>query len=166
MREISIISPTLNQDRAIPGLKNRAPYALIDPPCDLIRMDEEVANIRSLRGFGSQAWLQKSARATFLGKDDSGATTQTYSTRRSKVKESERQIAQVSISHDFKYASAVCMAISEPGAGTTMKEMVDDGAGLPMHEPEWGDSGWLEEKPLVEDEEKTTPESGAPFLSI
>ena len=65
----------------------------------------------------------------------------TLSVRRSLVKEEDRQLADLSISHDGDYAVAVCMAVGEEyEADSTV--LVDNGEGDPIHEPEWGDKGF------------------------
>lgn len=64
--------------------------------------------------------------------------------RRSRVKESDRQVAEINISHDGDYAIAVCMAFDPPGSIVQEKTIVDNGEGLPLHEPQWGDEGWLD----------------------
>lgn len=64
------------------------------------------------------------------------------------MREDERQIAEISISHDGDYAIAVCMALDE--APKDMEEdtefIDDDGSGEPIHEPVWGDVGFLDGK--------------------
>ena len=71
--------------------------------------------------------------------------------RRSRVKESDRQIAEINISHDGDYAIAVCMAFDPPDSSVQEKTIVDSGEGLPLHEPQWGDEGWLDlAKPGIE----------------
>lgn len=62
------------------------------------------------------------------------------------MKEEERQTAELNISHDGDYAVAVCLALDEAskekeGDG---EPIVDDGSGEPIHEPIWGDRGFLD----------------------
>ena len=64
--------------------------------------------------------------------------------RRSRVKESDRQVAEVNISHDGDYAIAVCMAFDPRKPTVQEKTIVDNGEGLSLHEPQWGDEGWLD----------------------
>ena len=65
--------------------------------------------------------------------------------RKARVKEEDQQIAEISISHDNEYAVAVCMALAEDShSGDRPRWILDDGLGEPLHEPEWGDSGYLE----------------------
>ncbi|KAL8809861.1 MAG: hypothetical protein Q9200_003044 [Gallowayella weberi] len=70
-----------------------------------------------------------------------------YFIRRAKIKDDERQVAEISISHDDDYAVAVCMALDErTDVKESIKHIVDDGSGEPLHEPDWGDIGWLEDR--------------------
>ncbi|KAI4169866.1 MAG: hypothetical protein LQ343_005415 [Gyalolechia ehrenbergii] len=63
-----------------------------------------------------------------------------------RTKDEERQIAEISISHDHGYAVAVCMALDEKtNLGGSVDYIVDDGSGESVHEPEWGDEGWLDD---------------------
>ena len=69
--------------------------------------------------------------------------------RKARIKDDEQQIAEISISHDDDYAVAVCMALDEKVNSRHCSEesspcTIDDGSGEPLHEPEWGDSGYLE----------------------
>ena len=54
----------------------------------------------------------------------------------------DRQIAEVSISHDGDYAVATCLAVDEPAKQTYNWPLIDDGSGDPIHEPAWADDGW------------------------
>ncbi len=64
--------------------------------------------------------------------------------RRRLVQEEDRQIAELSISHDGPYVIAVCMALDEEATDyRSVAPIVDDGSGEPVHEPSWGDKGWL-----------------------
>ncbi len=77
-----------------------------------------------------------------------GPTTKMFVLRKRLVREEERQIAELSISHDGPYIVAVCMALDEDvkNSGSHV-HLVDDGSGEPMHEPSWGDKGWLSGSP-------------------
>lgn len=161
MRDISIVNPRLN-----PGMfpleiaKNNKVIALIDPPTHTILIDEDVAKIRALRGFGPRSQgLQKGALLTRrehdmtfssktrgaepLKRAETAKGQAKYLQRRAKVKESERQIAEVSISHDGDIAVAVCMALDQSEPEKTTEFIVDDGRTLPTHEAQWGDEGWF-----------------------
>lgn len=94
-----------------------------------------------------------------------GTGAKRFVLRKRLVKMDDRQVAELSISHDGPYVIAVCMACDEE-----VKELegpiylADDGSGDPMHEPIWGDRGWLEESLH---EQKVTlnpnsPPSGSP----
>ena len=151
--------------------KKSKAVALIDPPMDTILIDERVAEIRALRGFGMQSQgLQKGAlltrrehdinfsSKTFREEPLKGAMKQSGSTkyleRRAKIKESERQIAEVNISHDGNTAVAVCLALDQPEPERKTGSILDDGRSLPIHEPQWGDEGWFSKDNTT----KTMPE--------
>ncbi|KAF6234562.1 hypothetical protein HO173_007188 [Letharia columbiana] len=126
--------------------------ALIDPPSDNIEMIRRVATLRGLRGFGlqnhglhkgslmSKVELHKDVQDSKDGKVHRGV----HYYRRSRVKESDRQVAEINISHDGDYAVAMCMAFDPPGTTIREKTIVDQGEGLPLHEPQWGDEGWVD----------------------
>lgn len=62
--------------------------------------------------------------------------------RRTKIDPRDRAVGQISISHDGAYASAVCFAMDDGGqGGHTPEPVLDDGNGMPVHEPTWGDHG-------------------------
>ena len=59
-----------------------------------------------------------------------------------------QEIAQVSLSHDGPYASAICLASPThewfPSQEDSFKNViVDDGKGEALHEPQHGDRGWV-----------------------
>lgn len=152
MQDISILVPRQNPHMWPVALaKRQKPLALIEPPCKTILMNEKVAEIRALRGFGprSQGLLKSAVSA----KSESDKLAQKlprdrekqegYYERRSKVEESDRQIAEISLSHDGNNAIAVCMALDEPSKPREPERVVDDGKWLPIHEPQWGDEGWF-----------------------
>lgn len=120
------------------------PVALIDPICNMVQMDERVAALRGLRGFG------KGSKELLKGPLDDDAIQEAKQTnagtftRRRKVKMTERQMAEINISHDGDYAVAVCMALDSPGFNPEGRLIVDDGTGEAIHEPQWGDEGWLD----------------------
>ena len=60
------------------------------------------------------------------------------------IRDEERQEADLSISHDGDYAFAVCLALNEDvdAVGHEYSPIVDDGNGEPIHEPQYGDSGF------------------------
>ena len=154
MQDISIIRPLLphgsSSDTGTGGVQKL--IALIDPPSDSIQMSERVATIRGLRGFGlHNRGLDKgvSVRKYELHKQaqdsmDRMVHRTSYFHRRSRIKESDRQVAEISISHDGDYAVAMCMAFDPPGSAVREKTIVDQGEGSPLHEPQWGDEGWLD----------------------
>ena len=163
MREISIITPRFYP--ALFPLKQALKMktvALIDPPCNTILMDERVAKLRAIRGFGPRSQrMTKEATVTESGtRPKEQSQGQLYYARRSKVRESERQIADVNISHDGDYAIAVSLAVDEPLSQAKGAIICDDGEGLPKHEPHWGDEGWFvpEELTRDDDDQKLDPE--------
>ena len=154
MRDISIVraslppgsSPSTDTDG---GQKL---VALIDPPCDRIEMHWRAATRRGLRGFVfKNCGLRKGAlmtrdelRKEAQDLEPSEVEKGVHYYRRCRVKESDRQIAEINISHDGDYAIAVCMAFDPPNSTVQNKTIVDTGEGLPLHEPQWGDKGWLD----------------------
>ena len=130
-------------------------YALVDPPAQMVAMDEKVAQMRGLRGYGHND--SKNRRADFrsgpcvYGAIHNNSFQETmpsdgkrFLVRRLKIKAAERQVAEVSISHDGDYAVAVCMAMNElPVDPSEQPLIIDDGSKDPIHEFEWGDEGWL-----------------------
>ena len=69
-----------------------------------------------------------------------------YLTRRLLVKDEDRRIAELSITHEDTVAVAVCMAWQDPSEeemiGELAQPVVDDGTGESIHEPAWGDRGF------------------------
>lgn len=145
MQDVSIVKSP-NSDKVI---------ALIDPVCNVIQMDEQVAYLRGLRGFGPQS--QGLHKGPLIDKGEKelvhmqGAIGNHFHRRR-KIKETERQTAEVSISHDGGYAVAVCMAYDAPGHYPEGRRIFDDGTGPAMHEPQWGDQGWFDIDSTAKDE--------------
>lgn len=135
--------------------------AVIDPPTRLVQMDPKVAALRGLRGFrGSEEEEPDVMTEQPELTDSSGSKKQSnpepserlqipihapFLTRRSLVKDEERQIAELSIAHENSVAVAICMAWNDPSeemAGR-LESIVDDGSGEPIHEPAWGDRGFI-----------------------
>lgn len=116
-------------------------------------MEEGVARLRGLRGFNrdetqtppmvvSQYSYGKLLGDNFVESKDHGA--QKFFKRRARIANEDRQLAQLSISHDGGYATAVCIALDEEVDIAHRKPMIiDDGSGDPLHEPEWADEGWF-----------------------
>ncbi len=129
--------------------KDNKLVALIDPVCNTVELDERVAELRGLRGFRPQSQqFHKGALLNEGEHDESAQVPQKQSShfnRRRKIKESDRQIAEINISHDGDYAVAVCMAFDSSNIHPEGRRIVDDGSGPPMHEPQWGDEGWFEQ---------------------
>ena len=136
--------------------------ALIEPFCDTVRLSERVAGLRGLRGFHIQSQVlpkSGSVHDAEMSEELQHQDQQTWSTkrrhfdRRTKVNESDRQVAEINISHDGDYAVAICMAFDPPGVQTRVQILSDNGRGNPKHEPQWGDEGWFDphQEKVVED---------------
>lgn len=163
MQNISIVRPTLTPS-SFSGMGTGSDgaqklIALIDPPSDRIEMIGRVASLRGLRGFGLRN--HRLHKGALMSKDELHKEGQdekdekvhrgAHYYRRSRVKDSDRQVAEINISHDGDYAVAVCMAFDPPGSTVQEKTIVDKGEGLSLHEPQWGDEGWLDlAKPGIE----------------
>ena len=113
-------------------------------------MDRAIAMKRGLKGFAPEPNIEWSTvTGTHLQELMSWDNLKGYrsighrplSVRRLLVKEEDRQLADLSISHDGDYAVAVCMAVDEEHEVDTMV-LIDNGEGDPIHEPEWGDRGF------------------------
>ncbi|KAI4110543.1 MAG: hypothetical protein LQ339_001409 [Xanthoria mediterranea] len=123
-------------------------HALIAPEHTTdILMSPEVATKRGLSAA-------QSPDGSVLGQIVNGHHTQTvprhrfespFYLRKAKIKDEDQQIAEISISHDNGYAVAICMALVEGSHSKNRSQIVDDGLGEPLHEPEWGDVGYLED---------------------
>lgn len=133
--------------------------AAIDPPTRSVQMDQRVAILRGLRGFRgdeeeTSAIIGQAELADLPVKRKQGHLVQSeglripmhgpYLTRRSLVKDEDRQIAELSITHENTVAVAVCMAWKDPSEEMIgeLEPIIDDGSGESMHEPAWGDRGF------------------------
>jgi len=126
---------------------------LIDPPRQDILMEENIARLRGLRGLNkdmaqtpriivSQYCYGKLLGGKFVESKDHPAKK--FFTRRARIADEDRQLADLSVSHDGGYAIAVCIALDEEVDMAQGKPMIiDDGSGDPLHEPEWADEGWF-----------------------
>ncbi|MCJ1342522.1 hypothetical protein MMC31_000708 [Peltigera leucophlebia] len=147
MNEISVIKAERDSD----GSK---PQVLIDPPSQTIMMDARVASLRGLREakyenmernclLQTKSSVRNSVDQQLLNlRDYPGVIYK----RRALVKEEDRQMAEGNISHDSEYAVAICMAFDEKfkSSDENIDPIFDDGSGKPLHEPAWGDEGFLE----------------------
>lgn len=145
MNEISVVKM---------GPNGSKPQVLIDPPSQTIIMDARVALLRGLR----ETRYECMERNCLLKRKYSVRTSieqhlphlsnesEAIYKRRALVKEGDRQIAEGNISHDSEYAVAVCMAFDPKfkSDDENIKPVYDDGSGEPLHEPAWGDIGFLE----------------------
>lgn len=127
---------------------------LIDPPCATITMDARVASLRGL----------KNSRLSRIGRSESNASEipiggfpdSTYMgseksyQRMALIKDEDRQVAEGSISHDGDLVIATCMALNEipEQSDENRGAIVDDGSGDPIHQPIWGDEGFLGKESL------------------
>ncbi|KAL8677689.1 MAG: hypothetical protein Q9186_005902 [Xanthomendoza sp. 1 TL-2023] len=128
-------------------------HALVAPERTInIVMDPMVAQQRGIKeatstSYGSPGMVISGQFFRSERLEPSAKAGSRYFMRRAKIKDEERQVAEISISHDNDYAVAVCMALDErTEIKESIKYMVDDGSGEPLHEPEWGDIGWLEDE--------------------
>ena len=151
MKNISIVRPSVPPVSLL-GEGTRGVIALIDPPSDRILMSPRVATQRGLRGFVPKSYglLKKASmtrdepRKRAQDPEASKVDKTEHYYRGARVLDSDRQIAEISISHDGDYAIAVCMAYDPPESTFKQKTIIDTGEGLPLHEPQWGDEGWLD----------------------
>lgn len=149
MGDISILSSGAFHEHP-QGVTNKLKVqALVAPePTTRVVMDPLVAGKRGLcksqSRFGNIYGIVDHGRFV-VDEQPETPTSRKYFVRRTRVKDEEQQVAEISISHDGAYAVAVCMALDEPQDGRdTIEYTFDDGSGEPLHEPEWGDEGWLE----------------------
>lgn len=146
MNEISVIQPERDPNSS-------KPLVLIDPPSKAIMMDARVASLRGLREtkyeIMDRSCLLKIKNPVRNSADQQLPNLMDYSgviyKRRALVKEGDRQMAEGNISHDSEYAVAVCMAFDEKfkSSNENIDPIFDDGSGKPLHEPAWGDEGFL-----------------------
>ena len=140
MHEVSIVKSSRFAAKSV---------ALVDPICDIVELDMRVAGLRGLRGFAPETQdLPKGPPITDKhdGEVFHGQRLEDFSRRR-KIGEGERQVAEISISHDGLYAVATCMAFDPPTPPEQLQQsrrIVDDGKHAPIHEPQWGDKGWFD----------------------
>jgi hypothetical protein len=157
-QEISIINPNLATPEVEHGI-GFSVNAVIDPPTRMVQMNHRVATLRGLRGFrgdkeepGAMTDQQGHMEPLKCEKEGNGKQNgwrrlpmrQSFLSRRSLVKNEDKQIAQLSISHENSVAVAVCMAVLDASEGMTdeMEPIIDNGSGDPIHEPAWGDHGF------------------------
>lgn len=165
-QEISIVDPSV----ALGKTETRNRFNLkvvIDPPTRSIQMDQRVAMLRGLRRFRGdeeQADIIMNGPAEPVDSSKTMKNSQDcvvpnderlqipkhgppYLTRRSLVKDEDRKIAELSITHEDTVAVAVCMAWQDPSEeqmiGDLEQPIIDDGTEEPIHEPTWGDRGFM-----------------------
>ncbi|MCJ1354434.1 MAG: hypothetical protein MMC33_004422 [Icmadophila ericetorum] len=153
MRDISIF-PIYAVNKSNP--KAMSSVALIDPPRRPVRMNPDVAVTRGLREVYNLLRIENTwsddvtHSATITGQGES--LTKEVFWRNLLVKEKDRQIAEISISHDAGCAVAVCLAANTVHSYLDeLKPVVDDGKGPPMHEPEMDDAGYWEVNDMVKE---------------
>lgn len=123
---------------------------LIDPPCATITMDARIASLRELKHsrLSRISRIQSNASENSTGDLYKGTTVDSGKTyeRSALIKEEDRQVAEGSISHDGRYVIAMCLALNESRehSDNNTGAIIDDGFGDPIHEPIWGDHGFLE----------------------
>ncbi|KAL8822539.1 MAG: hypothetical protein Q9191_006723 [Dirinaria sp. TL-2023a] len=126
------------------------PLLLVDPPRDIVWIPTDLAKHRGLRGFNDSTKLSGPS-VYYYGRIDNGIFVegwndgaQRFFKRRTKIADEDRQCAELSITHDGEYAIAVCMTCTEQFNDEEEKPaLVDDGSGDPLHDPQWGDEGFL-----------------------
>ena len=178
MQEISIgpahWASRFSRDKA--AHKDQGLVAVIDYPRPWVFMSPEVAMQRGLRkvhkieerqdpvaalpefgttgGKGRRIQLAGAAHGIYGTVQDGqfkrAKSGNKYFIRRQMRSENDitQEIAQVSLSHDGSYASAICLAsptrewfISQEDSFKNV--IVDDGKGEALHEPQHGDRGWV-----------------------
>ena len=140
-------------DISITASEGEKASILIDPPRQDIIMEERIARLRGLRGLNKdtantpQVPRSQVHYGRLLGGvivESKNHKVQKFFKRRARIADEDRQLADVSISHDGAYAIAVCIALDEGVDNAQGKPMIiDDGSGDPLHEPEWADEGWF-----------------------
>ena len=150
MRDISICAADRDGGIRLQKADSQSakPIALIDPICSIVLMDDRVAKIRGLRGFGHRnSFLLNDLR---LSKPRTRLPAPNLQLeRRLKIQEHQRQAAEVSITHDGDIAFAVCLASNAGEPSAQLENITDDGNSLPIHEPNWGDEGWLSKDDFI-----------------
>ncbi|MCJ1479434.1 hypothetical protein MMC13_008120 [Lambiella insularis] len=146
--QISILVPP--QEGALGLGVTIKPQCLIDPPRPAVIMNRSTAIKRGLESLilesnttrisyptGSTLDTSLKAIATSAGLP----TQEAIFARPLRTIETERRVADLSISHDGSYAIAVCMALDEDWEESN-HAVIDSGEGESIHEPQWGDQGF------------------------
>jgi len=140
-------------DISITATQGEKAAILIDPPRHDIVIEEGVARFRGLRGLSgdtaqtpeispSQHYYGELLGGKFI--ESKERTARKFFKRRARIADEDRQLADLSISHDGEYAIAVCIALDEEvDKAQGRPVIIDDGSGDPLHEPEWADEGWF-----------------------
>ncbi|MCJ1387331.1 hypothetical protein MMC18_000173 [Xylographa bjoerkii] len=147
--DVSIVVPSVTSDVQYRGTVK--PIILISPPTRLVIMNTLTAAKRGLKGVASEndqavssnipTELSQKMRA--LAQNIGFPVNEPLFLRQLLVREEDKRLADVSISHDGEYATAVCLAMDEE-MEEILEPIVDSGNGEPMHEPKWGDRGFGE----------------------
>ncbi|MCJ1383966.1 hypothetical protein MMC17_007080 [Xylographa soralifera] len=127
------------------------PMILISPPTRPVIMNTLTAAKRGLKGVASENKKAASPRAlakvapkiSTFAQEAGFQIDEPLFLRQLSVKEADKRLADVSISHDGGYATAVCLALDEE-IEEDLEPIVDSGDGDPLHEPNWGDRGFGE----------------------
>ena len=157
LRDVSILPNDENhiKTEVLQGASRRKPLILVSPPSKTIVMDGHVAmrrglsidnksataydrNIKSIKNQESPS----SIRYVDAKSVHSGRLYQ----RKSFIRVEDCRFVDASISHDGDYAFAVCQAWDEPltqNLESNHEPVTDDGSGDPIHEPEYGDRGFV-----------------------
>lgn len=143
LRQVSILDwkPPYGQPSG-----NHKLCAVVDPVTSVVLIDERVAEFRGLRGYNTQRIDLKGP--LYPANDPTCVDTSArYVRRRRKIDISERQLAEISISHDAGIAVATSLVLDQVEPTPTESELLDDGTRPAFHEPEWGDDGYFDDRP-------------------
>ena len=148
LKDVSILPAlSLKPSDQLESEQNLKVHAIVHPVSKTISMSRQIAKARGLFAL-LESGLEPGTKLRILAKfrkmdlDDSNTLIE----RSKRIRQEDSQIAELSISHDGNYATAVCIALDEDTTGAVDTEPITDGGlGEPIHEPEWGDRGWLSE---------------------
>ncbi|MCJ1284491.1 hypothetical protein MMC26_003823 [Xylographa opegraphella] len=146
---VSIVVPPVEPDGEYRGTIK--PIVLISPPTRLVIMNTLTAEKRGLKDVASERNQAASSRALTevplrirtLAQNLGFRIEEPLFLRQVMIKEEDKRLADVSISHDGEYATAVCLALDEE-IEEVLEPLADFGDGDPLHEPQWGDRGFGE----------------------
>ena len=149
LSQVSIVVPSVEADVEYSGTVK--PVILISPPTRLVIMNTLAAEKRGLRdvvsaskqAVSSRVLIKVPPRVRKFAHENGFLLDEPLFLRQQLTKEEDSRLADVSISHDGEYATAVCLALDEE-IEKILDPIVDFGDGDPLHEPKWGDRGFGE----------------------